>query len=362
VNAGSRHTLKGVRSLAQKPGWPPTREQAILAVIVIAVVLGLTVGITNGPLAGITMFLGFSGVLSLALIFVPARPKVIATLRGLENAISDGETRLVIGADRTVRPFDIDQIVADEEQAARETMPRAPTPIVPKGAFGGEFDLNKSTADFLAAHTGTSDEDLRAFIKEVREYGQELRDWLEGLQTARAERLRPLVLSARVSEQGQAPADFTWLHLHFPKAFEETAQPPDVPEPPERPRFIHGVARFAVPMAAMRIRGGIRRGALRDLFTQGKEPSAARYSSENGMTVVSFQVGHINQHDHRDTGKFALRTAPPGVYEIKWRISAAGLSPQAEGKIKVEVREPITGEPIVELAEALSEREHHSLD
>jgi len=339
-NAAWSPTLKGVKSLTQKLGWPPTREQAIWSVIVIAVVLGLTVGITNGPLAGITLFLGFSGVLSLTLLFVPARPRVIAALRGLENAISDGEASLIIGAGRTVRPLDIDRIVKDEEQEALNTMPRAPTPRVPKGAFGGVFDLNRSTADLLAAHAGTSDEDLKTFIKEVREYGQELRDWLEGLQVARAKCLRPFVLSARVSEQGQAPADFAWLHLYFPKAFEETAQPPDVPEPPERPEFIHGVARFAMPMAAMQIGGGIKRGALRNLFTQGKEPSAARYSSEDGMTVVSFQVGHINQHDHRDTGKFVLRAAPPGVYEIKWRISADGLSPPAEGKIKFASQAP----------------------
>ena len=328
----------------------------------IAVVLSVTVGVTNGLLAGITLFLGFSGVLSLTLYFVPARPRVVASLRGSENAInSNGEIGLIIGADHLIRPLDIDRIVEDEEREARKTMPRAPTPQVPKGSFSGVFDLRDSYKDLLEAATGVSDEELRAFSKKVQEFGQEMRDWLEGLEVARAERLRPFVATARVSEQGQAPADFTWLHLRFPQEFEETEAPPEVPEPPERPKYVSRLGRFALPVSAMRVKG-LRSGALRDLLTQTRGANAANYASEDGAIVVSFQVGHINQHVHRDTPPFSLRAAKPGIYEVNWQISADGLSPPAEGKIKIEVRAPETGEPITTLAAALAEREHYSLD
>lgn len=129
-NADRRHTLKRMESLLQKLGWPPTRDQVIWAVILIAVALSATVGITNGPIAGITLLLGFSGVVSLLFHFVPARPKVVATLLGTENAISgDGEVGLIVGADRAVRPLDIDRIVEDEEHEALATMPSLDPPI-----------------------------------------------------------------------------------------------------------------------------------------------------------------------------------------------------------------------------------------
>lgn len=353
-----------MKSLIQKFGWPPRLGHVVWGVIVIAVVLSATVGVTSGPLAGITLLVGFSGVVSLIFLFVPARPKVDATLRGTENATSgSGEIDLLIGADRAVRPLDIDRIIEDEERDALETMPRAPTPMVPKGAFGGVFDLNRSASDLLASTTGVTDEELRAFIKEVRDFGRELRNWLEDLETARSESLRPFAASARVSEKGQAPADFTWLYLRFPQGFEEAASPPEVPEPPERPKFVSRWGRSTMPLISQMKVKGFRKGALRDLLIQrDREPSAARYSSEDGTTVISFQVGHINQHVHRDTGPFELRAPEAGIYEVGWQVSADGLSPPAEGSFKIEIREPRTGSPITTLSEALAERESQSLD
>lgn len=346
-----------------KLSWPPTRQQAIWAVVVISVGLGLTVALTSGPLAGITLFLGFSGVLSLTLLFVPARPEVFATLRGEENAISgDEEIGLVIGAEQTVRPLDIDRIVKQEEHETLETMPRAPTPRVPPGAFGGVFDVNRSTANMLSSTSGASDEELRAFVKKVHLYGRELRTWLERLEASRHERLRAFSAAARATENGKAAADFARLRLRFPEQFEEPERPPEVPEPPERPEFVGRPGRIAprslAPIAA------IRRGALSRLIPRPEEfrGLSAEFSNEDGSTIVAFNIGHINQHDHRDTAEFSLRAAPPGVYEVGWQISAGGLSPPTDGTIRVEVRESALGEPITELAEALAERSRHSLD
>lgn len=331
--------------------------------IVIALVLGLTVGITNGPLAGITLFLGFSGVLSLAVLFVPVRPEVIATLRGEENALTgNAEIGLVIGADLGVRPLDIDGIVKDEEHAALETMPRMPTPQVPPGAFGGAFDLNQSTADMLSSVSGASDEELRAFIKTVHKYGDELRGWLEQLQASRQERLRAFSAVARASETGKAPADFARMRLRFPEEFEEPERPPEVPEPPQRPKFV-GRQGLVAPRPISSV-APIRRGALSHLIPRPDEfrGVSAEYSHEDGSTILALNLGHINQHDHRDTAEFDLRAAPPGVYEVEWQISANGLTPPTRGTIKVEVREPISGEPITELRDARVERKNYSLD
>lgn len=213
----------------------------------------------------------------------------------------------------------------------------------------------------LEATSGVRDSDLRDFIKEVREFGQELRRWLEQLDAARTEQLRPFSARARVSEHGRAAADFTWLYLRFPQEFEETKRPPDVPGPPKRPQFTSRLGFFHSPVEPLVTPKLGRR--LQDLFAQKDQPAtAASYSSEDGSTLISFQVGHIKQHVHRDTSSFELNAPAPGHYEVDWQISAAGLSPPAEGKIKIEVREPEHGEPITTLREALAERKRCELD
>lgn len=350
-----------VKSFAPPLRWPPTRLQAIWIVIALAVVVGVAGFLTSGVIAGLSLLLGFPGVLSLTLILLPSRPRVVATLRGTENATAgDEEFGLIVGAEQEVRPLDIDQIVETAEHEALETMPRAPTPKVPRGAFGGVFDLSQSMTASLSSISGASDEELRAFQKEVREYGEELRVWLEQLQASRYERLRAFGAIARVREGGQAPADFARLRLRFPDEFEEPEQPPEVPEPQERPRF---VGRYGIvaprPMAVPRIRGALSRLVPRPEEFRGV---GAEYSREDGSTVVALNIGHINQHDERDTAEFALRAAPPGVYEVRWQVSADGLSPPTEGALKIEVCEPSPGEPIVELGDALAERERRSLD
>ena len=340
--------------------WPPSRRQAIWTVLLTAVATSVVVGVTTSALAGITLLVGFSGVLSLTLLFAPARPEVIAALRGEENAsAADAEIGLVIGSEQTVRPLDIDGIVEGEEAAARETMPRAPSPRVPKGAFGGVFDLNDSTANMLSSVSGASDEELRAFIKEVHRYGEKLRAWLEQLEASRNERLRAFSAVARATENGKAPADFARMRLRFPGEFEGPERPPEVPDPPQRPEFVGRLGRIATPPTQP-----IRRGALSGLIPRPDEIRgvSAEYSCEDGTTVVALNIGHINQHDQRDTAEFALRAAPPGFYEIEWQISANGLTPPTKGTIKVEVRKSIPGEPITELQGALVERKSHKLD
>ena len=326
--------------------------------------MSLIVGITGSPLAGITLFVGCSGVLSLTLLFFPPRPEIAVTLRGEENAATEaGEIGLIIGATQTVRLLDVETIVTEEEQKALETMPRMPTPQVPPGKFGGAFDLSsQSTVNMIASISGASDEELRAFVGKVRAYGDNLRAWLEQLRASRQEHLRVFSVVARASEEGQAPADFARVRLRFPSTFVEPDRPPQVPEPPERPKFVGRLGPI-VPRP-FPVVPPVRRGALSHLIPRPDEfrGISADYSSEDGLTIVDLNIGHINQDDHRDTAEFTLRAAPPGLYEIGWRISANSLNPPTEGTIKIEVREPIRGEPIVTLEDALAERENHSLD
>lgn len=327
----------------------------------IALLVGAAGFATSGVVAGLSLLLGFPGVLSLILIFLPTRPKIAAGLRGIENArpTDSDEVGVIIGSEQTVRPLDIDQIVKSEERAALETMPRAPTPKAPRGAFGGVFDLNASTANMLSEVSGASDDELRTFMGKTRAFGEELRAWLEDLQTSRQERLRSFTAVARVRESGKAPADFARVRLRFPEEFEEWKAPPEVPSPPERPKFVGRYGAVVPGAAAVQ-----RFPSLSRLIPRPEEfnGTAAEYSREDGRTIIALGIGHINQHDHRDSAEFILLAAPPGIYYVEWQVSAVGLSPPAEGVIKVEVREPPPGEPIVEMGDALAERERHSLD
>lgn len=345
----------------RRPSWPPSRGMAIRAVLAIAVVLSATVAITTGVLAGITLLVGFSGVLSLTLLLVPARPRLAASLRGGENATrSPVGSDLLVGFDRKVRHFDIDRIVESEEEAARGTMPRAPTPRYPPGALG-LFESAAALSTAFGAAGGATDDELQEFLDKVEAYGEELRAWLEVLVESRDETLRHFTLAARVEEMGQAPADFTRVRLTFPAGFEEPARPPWVPEPPRRPEFVGRFGGIAFPrVEPVRVSPG----ALRDLIASPEaiRGDAADYSSEDGTTVVDLNVGHVNQREYRDTATFSLRAAPVGVHQVRWRIGASGLGSPAEGTILVEVVAPTAGEPILGIAEAMTERDSHNLD
>jgi hypothetical protein len=332
--------------------------QAVWAVISTAVAVSLVIGITNGPLAGISLLLGFTGVLSLVVIFVPTRPQLTVSLRGGDNATNgSGEIGLIIGAGRTVRPFDIEQIVEEQAQVAYATMPRKPTPKLPPGSPMASIFEQPVSFGGISGITEASDERLEEFIAEVKEYRQQLEDWLEELAAARQDQLRDFSCLARVSEGGQAPADFSRIRLHFPRQFEEPEPAPRVPEPPNRPEFRSlGLGPVIGPVAAT-------------LYRQPPvvlpHPAAfqkeASYSQEGGLTVIAMSVGHVNQSDHRDTEEFYLRAPDPGVHEVEWRVSATGLNSPTKGKINIEVREPDAGEPITTLEQALNERKRFSL-
>jgi hypothetical protein len=352
--------LSGVKALSQGIRWPPTRHQAIWGVIMLASFVGVAGFVTSGIVAGLSLLLGFPGVLSLILLFLPVRPKVVASLRGTKNARTTNDGfGLIIEPEQVIGPLDIDQIVKSEEHAALETMPRTPAPMVPRGAFGGIFDLNASTANMLSEVSGVSDDELRAFMGKAQAFGEELRAWLESLQASRYQRLRGFTAVARVRELGNAPADFARVRLRFPAEFEEWKAPPKVPSPPERPEFVGRYGRVVPRAAAV-----ARIESLSRLIPRPEEfnGTAAEYSREDGKMVIALGIGHINQHDHRDSAEFLLLAASPGVYEVEWQVSADGLSPPSEGRIKVEVREPPPGDPIIQLKDALAERKRHSLD
>ena len=347
-----------------KSYWPLGRSRALAIVFALSLLVSLIIGITSGPLAGITLLVGCSGLLSLTLLFFPAQPELIAELRSGRNAsIGEGSIGLIIGARQTVRPLDIDQIVQREEAAARGTMPRAPTPRVPKGAFGGVFDLNDSTAMMLDSVSGASDEELWEFLGKVTTFGEELRTWLERLQAARDERLRAFSATVRVTEHGKAAADFARLALSFPAGFEQAEQSPGLFKRPTRPEFVGRFDPFLGRVTQMPPVPRIR-ASLSHLIPSAEAlgGSQAEYSTEGDQTIVSLGIGHINQREYRDTGEFDLRAAPPGRYEIGWRAGANGVSPPAEGTIEIEVRAPAEENPITDLDEALKEISRHDLD
>lgn len=85
------------------------------------------------------------------------------------------------------------------------------------------------------------------------------------------------------------------------------------------------------------------------------------YSNENGLAQADFDLGRVNQTDHRDVPPFRLRAAPPGEYEIEWQITATGLSRPIRGTVKIKVEPPQAGEAILTLGEAEAERRDYEL-
>ena len=103
--------------------------------------------------------------------------------------------------------------------------------------------------------------------------------------------------------------------------------------------------------------------AYRDIEIPEVEPiylpgtDKARYSMEKDAPVIDYELGRINQLDHRDVPTFSLRAPGPGAYSVKWEASATGLGKPAHGKFIIEFAEPQQGQPITTLAEAEAERE-----
>jgi hypothetical protein len=85
------------------------------------------------------------------------------------------------------------------------------------------------------------------------------------------------------------------------------------------------------------------------------------YSVEDGRAIIDWDLGRVNQSEHRDVPAFSLKAPEPGDYKVEWAITAEGLASPAKGVITIEVEAPDPAEPITTLNEAEEERKAYEL-
>jgi hypothetical protein len=310
-----------------------------IGVPVFLVVLGLAIWATKerGSFDGVTLLVGSLGLLLGLLQMIPARPKLKLTGR-------DDDPLIIFTP--VVRPFDEDSIIKEQVSKALEAMPRRPAP---EGSTASAFAYESRGLGPGRVGLRHSDETLRQHEGKISHFESRLQEWVTDLEAARAERLRLCEEELRLHELGYAPADHAHLRLFFPEGFELEDEAPSIDSPPDPPELtMEGQFLARRPELVLPIKGGIK------LHHPDDEP---HYSEKNGLPVVDYDLGRINQADHRDVPAFELK-APrePGRYEIEWEASAAGLNRPAFGTITFEVRAPEEIEAITTLAEAKQER------
>jgi hypothetical protein len=342
---------RSIRQALKRLGWPPPRRTVIWTAITIAIAACAWATIQRGPFDGLTLLAGFCGLLSLGMLLLPARPSLRVVLR----TPTEVDTAVVIGHGRQVRALDKEAIVDEQVGAALATLPPRPAPQLPPNSPLAKAYSSFAASAILGGISTVSEERLQESEEEVAGYRRDLANWLDELEHARHERLRIFYGAARVQEGGEAPGDHVRLRLRFPPGFEPmTEDAPWVARPPERPNSRPSLPslinppvldRFPTPVIPPSLTGG-----------------AAGYSRDGEATLVEFDLGRINQSDHRDTAKFELRAAPPGSYEVEWEVSASGLRKAARGRLRLDVAEPQAAAPITTLAEVEAERERYELD
>ncbi len=65
------------------------------------------------------------------------------------------------------------------------------------------------------------------------------------------------------------------------------------------------------------------------------------YATDEGLVVVSWDLGRVKQSERRDVPAFSLKAAPPGPYDVEWEMTAEGLPKPLEGELSVVVEPPM---------------------
>jgi hypothetical protein len=297
------------------------------------------------------ILLGTLGAIGFAALnhFLPSQPRFRVSFRNTPNP---GLLSFVPGWRK--RPLDQAAIAQEQVDLAMETMPDRPY-IKPPDELEqiGPFVAQSALASLQAQFTGTTDKDFDEFESKVASYGEKLADWVGRLEVSREERLKVFNGKLRVEELGGAPADHVHLRLRFPEGFKLARDLPEAGESPVRPDFAPGFGAYfnTYPKdwsKAQRTAASI---------PWPKNPDAPSYSTENGKPVVDFELGRINQGDHRDVPVFALRAPGPGSFPVQWEASSSGLGEPATGTLAIECEAAKDGPPITTLRQAEDQQE-----
>lgn len=327
----------------------PRRQLFGLATLVIAAGLCAWAIMARGLFDGVMIFTGMCGVVSLVLILLPARPRLSIEVRDVEDPLS---VRLV--AEWSTQEFDKEAIVEEQARAALATMPKKPRPVYEEDDEISKIVTVHAAAHLQAVFTGTTDEELERFEGKVETYKRKLWRWLEEVDIAREEHRKVFDCDLRLRELGHAAADHVHLRLRFPGCFQLDRQLPQVDEPPKRPDFAPSGLR-AFPGLLARETNRVPIPDIEPIRLPGTDKPD--YSMEGDTVVIDYDLGRINQSDHRDVPNFSLRAPGPGEYTVEWEASASGLNKPASGEFTIHFAEPQQGPPIVMLASVEAERE-----
>jgi len=332
----------------------PRRRQIGIPAFLAVTGLSVWAALERGLFDGGTLFIAFLGSLLGLLQLVPSRPRLQLTDRTGQDSSE------LVATPASTRPFDEDEIEAGEVEVCKGEMPRQPRQGMPPGSL--LHNPLQETEDKLLRMTrplDVSDGSLRDYLAEVGDYTARLRNWLTDLEVARADRLRLLRLELRIRERGHAAADHVHLRLLLPDGFELDEGPMEVDLPPKRPEFRRDILPPAVSSRALHSLSKRLPDAADPRRPDDAEP---RYSREAGLPRIDFELGRVNQSDHRDVPEFRIK-APrePGNYEVRWEITAAGLSRPARGAINIEIAEGQEDEPITSLEQAEEEQQRFGL-
>jgi hypothetical protein len=326
----------------------PPRQRYWLGGLIVFIGLSVWASIERDLFDGLIL-LGTLGAVGFAALnhFVPSRPRFQV---GFRNTPDPGLLSLVPGWRK--RPLDQAAISQEQVDLALETMPERPA-LEPPDEIGliGPFVAQSALTSLQAQFTGTTDKDYEEFESKVASYGGRLADWVEELELSREEHLKVFKGRLRVEELGGAPADHVHLRLRFPEGFKLARDLPEAGEPPTRPNFAPGIGAYFAPRDFSKLQG------LAPKLPWPKDAEAASYSVENGKPVVDFELGRINQGDHRDAPAFALRVPGPGRFPVQWEASSSGLGKPATGTLTVECEAAKDGPPITTLKQAEDQQE-----
>lgn len=295
------------------------------------------------------ILLGTLGAVGVAALnhFFPSRPRFEV---GFRNTSNPGLLTLVPTWCR--RLLDREAIIQEQVDLALETMPERPALEPPDELEKvGPFIVQSAFASLQADLTGTNDEDFAEFEREVATYGGTLDEWVQQLEVSREEHQKVFQGRLRVEELGGAPADHVHLRLRFPEGFRLASDLSEAGEPPTRPNFAPGVGAYFAPRNLSKMQ------RIASKFPWPKNAEGASYSTENGRPVVDFELGRINQGDHRDVPAFALRVPGPGTFPIHWETSSSGLGKPATGTLTIKWEAAEDGPPITTLKQAEHEQE-----
>jgi hypothetical protein len=321
----------------------PARQRYGVPALVLAAGLCGWATTERGLFDGLILLASLCGVLSLGILLVPSRPRLRVIVRDESDP-----TRLVLAPTFRVRPLGKEAIAQEQVDLALETMPARPEPKLGPDDSIGQMFSQSIAAGLQASWTGATDERLTEFENQVASYGGKLVRWLERLDAVRAERLKVFEGELRIEELGHAPADHVHLRLRFPTGFKLARKLPRSGEPPTRPDFSPGIT---LPPGLF----NRELPEIEPIYLPGTDK--ARYSMEGEAPVIDWDLGRVNQLDHRDVPTFSLRAPGSGSYAIHWEASATGLGQPAHGELTIEFGEPQEGPPIRTLAEAETERE-----